>query len=184
MDPVGNGGQGRTDSRSESGQRSCPKGEDRRMPIRVNRTIDTRIFSTAESPVRCKKAEDRKRVFARATEPPRLTEPIPSPTRGRRPSRTVSSRNAMAAAHRDRAGTEPSPASGVVPGFPRHVRYRPGAVAPLQWLSMFPSIHSTKPSSRAFFSAAQLTRQLRRRAKLFHSCTGNSDFGNSLYVHS
>ena len=41
---VGNGGQGRTDSRSESGQRSCPKGEDRRMPIRVNRTIDTRIF--------------------------------------------------------------------------------------------------------------------------------------------
>jgi hypothetical protein len=125
MDPVGNGGQGRTDSRSESGQRSCPKGEDRRRPIRVNRTIDTRIFSSSERPVRRGKAEDRERVFARATEPPRLTEPIPSPTRGRRPSRTVSSRNATAAAHRDRAGTEPSPASGVVPGLPRHVRYRP-----------------------------------------------------------
>ena len=50
---VGNGGQGRTDSRSESGQRSCPKGEDRHTPIRVNRTIDTRIFSSSESRVRC-----------------------------------------------------------------------------------------------------------------------------------
>jgi hypothetical protein len=52
------GGQGRTDSRSESGQRSCPKGEDRRMPIRVNRTIDTRIFRTANCLFRLKKAEE------------------------------------------------------------------------------------------------------------------------------
>jgi hypothetical protein len=40
-----NVGQGRTDARSESGQRSCPKGEDRPKPIRINRTTDTRIFS-------------------------------------------------------------------------------------------------------------------------------------------
>jgi len=38
------GGQGQTDSRSESGQRSCPKGADRRKPIRINRTADTGIF--------------------------------------------------------------------------------------------------------------------------------------------
>ncbi len=40
-----NGGQGRTDARSELGQRSCPKAEDRPKPIRINRTTDTRIFS-------------------------------------------------------------------------------------------------------------------------------------------
>jgi hypothetical protein len=40
-----NVGQGRTDARSELGQRSCPKGEDRPKPIRINRTTDTRIFS-------------------------------------------------------------------------------------------------------------------------------------------
>ncbi len=46
MNPLDrSGGQGRTDSRSESGQRSCPQGGDRRTPIRVNRTIDTRDFS-------------------------------------------------------------------------------------------------------------------------------------------
>ena len=79
--PVENGGQGRTDSRSESGQRSCPKGEDRRRPIRVNRTIDTRIFSSSESPVRGQKAEDAERIFAGPTELPRPTEPIPTPRR-------------------------------------------------------------------------------------------------------
>jgi hypothetical protein len=103
---VGNGGQGRIDSRSESGQRSCPKGEDRRRPIRVNRSIDTRIFSSSESPVRHAEAEDAERVFAAPTEPPSPTEPMPSPTRGRRPSGAVSSRSARASAHRDRAGTE------------------------------------------------------------------------------
>jgi hypothetical protein len=41
-----NGGQGRTDSRSESGQQSCPQGEDRRKPIRISPTTDTRIFSS------------------------------------------------------------------------------------------------------------------------------------------
>jgi hypothetical protein len=40
-----NVGQGGPDARSESGQRSCPKGEDRPKPIRINRTTDTRIFS-------------------------------------------------------------------------------------------------------------------------------------------
>ena len=38
------GGQGQTDSRSESGQRRCPQGEDRPTPIRINRTADTGIF--------------------------------------------------------------------------------------------------------------------------------------------
>ena len=38
-------GQERTDSRSESGQRNCPKGENRPKAIRVNRTTDTGIFS-------------------------------------------------------------------------------------------------------------------------------------------
>jgi len=40
------GDHGQTDTRSESGQRSCPKGEDRPTPIRINRTADTGIFST------------------------------------------------------------------------------------------------------------------------------------------
>ena len=40
-----NVGQGRTDSRSESGRRSRAKGEDRPEPIRINRVTDTRIFS-------------------------------------------------------------------------------------------------------------------------------------------
>jgi hypothetical protein len=106
---VGNGGQGRTDSRSESGQRSCPKGEDRRRPIRVNRTIDTRIFSSSERAVRCGKAEEAERDFAGPTEPPRPTEPIPNPGPGRRPSHAVSSRSARTSAHRDRTRTEPWP---------------------------------------------------------------------------
>ena len=67
---VGNGGQGRTDSRSESGQRSCPKGEDRPRPIQVNRTIETRIFSTTESLARREQAEDREGVSPWPTEPP------------------------------------------------------------------------------------------------------------------
>jgi len=75
---LGNGGQGRTDSRSESGQRSCPKGEDRPRPIRVNRTIDTRIFSTAESPVRREKVEETRGLFAGPTEPPCPTKPGPN----------------------------------------------------------------------------------------------------------
>ena len=40
-----NVGQGWTDARSESGQRSCPKSKDRPKPIRISRTTDTRIFS-------------------------------------------------------------------------------------------------------------------------------------------
>jgi hypothetical protein len=76
------------------------------MPIRVNRTIDTRIFSSSESPVRYGKAEEAKRVSAGTTEPPCPTEPIPNPEGRRRPSSAVSSRNARAPAHRDRAATE------------------------------------------------------------------------------
>ena len=80
---VGNGGQGR------------------------NRTSDTRIFSSSESAVRCEKVEDREGVFVGPTEPSALTEPMPSPDRGDRPSRAVSSRTATASVHRDRTRTEP-----------------------------------------------------------------------------
>ena len=73
-----NGSQGRTDSRSASGQRSCPKGEDRHTPIRVNRTIDTRIFRSSESAVRRGKAEERERVFDAPIELPSPTEPTPN----------------------------------------------------------------------------------------------------------
>ena len=104
---VGSGGQGRIDSRSESGQRSCPKGEDRRRPIRVNRTSDTRIFSSSESRVRREKAEERERVFDGPTELPRPTEPMPNPGCADRRSCDVSSRSARAPVHRDQAGTEP-----------------------------------------------------------------------------
>jgi hypothetical protein len=80
--PVGNGGQGR------------------------NRTIDTRIFSSSESLVRRGKAEEAERVFSAPTEPPSPTEHIPNPGGRSRPSRAVSSRDARAAVHRDRARTE------------------------------------------------------------------------------
>lgn len=49
------------------------------MPIRVNRTIDTRIFSTGERSRGREEAEDREGVSSGPTEPPRPTEPIPSP---------------------------------------------------------------------------------------------------------
>jgi hypothetical protein len=87
--PVGNGGQGR------------------------NRTIDTRIFSSSESPARREEVEDRKRVFAAPTEPNSPTELIPNPARAGRPSRAVSSRDARASTHRDRTRTEPWPLSPV-----------------------------------------------------------------------
>jgi len=58
---VGNGGQGR------------------------NRTIDTRIFSTTESLVRRRKAEERDRGLDGPTEPNRSTEPMPN-TGAHRPS--------------------------------------------------------------------------------------------------
>ena len=80
---IGNGGQGR------------------------NRTIDTRIFSSSESAVRCEKAEEAERVSAATTELPSPTEPIPNPRGRARPSRAVSSRNARASPHRDRTRTEP-----------------------------------------------------------------------------
>ena len=97
------------------------------MPIRVNRTIDTRIFSSSESAVRREKGEERERVFDGPTEPPAPTEPIPNPGRGDRPYGAVSPRKASSPTHRDRAGTELSLAPCVVPGLPRHVRYRPTA---------------------------------------------------------
>ena len=59
-------------------KRVCPKGENRLKPIRVNRTIDTRIFSTTESPRGRQEAEDREGVSRGLTEPPSPTEPIPS----------------------------------------------------------------------------------------------------------
>ncbi len=60
-------------------KRVCPKGENRLKPIRVNRTIDTRIFSTGESRRGREEAEDREGVAGGPTEPPSPTEPIPSP---------------------------------------------------------------------------------------------------------
>ncbi len=47
-----NGGQGRTDSQSESGRRSRPKGENRPKSIRINRSADTRIFSREQDRLR------------------------------------------------------------------------------------------------------------------------------------
>jgi hypothetical protein len=45
-----------------------------------NRTIDTLIFSSSESPVRRQKAEETERIFDGPTEPPSRTEPIPNPS--------------------------------------------------------------------------------------------------------
>ena len=81
--PVGNAGQGR------------------------NRTIDTRIFISSESPVRRELAEDRESVSAGAIEPPRPTEPIPNPAGRSRPSRAANSRYASGSVHRDRTRAEP-----------------------------------------------------------------------------
>ena len=50
-----------------------------------NRTIDTRIFSTTESPVRCEQVEDREGISACPTEPPLATEPIPNRNRENAP---------------------------------------------------------------------------------------------------
>jgi hypothetical protein len=44
----------------------------------VESNTDTRIFSTAESPVRRGQAEERREISSRPTEPPRPTEPIPN----------------------------------------------------------------------------------------------------------
>jgi hypothetical protein len=54
--------------------------------VRVHRTIDTRIFNPAESPVRREQGEDRERIFDGPTEPPSATEPIPNLGRGVRPN--------------------------------------------------------------------------------------------------
>ena len=57
---------------------ACPEGEDRRRPIRVSRTIDTRILSSSECPVRRGEAKDREAISVWPTEPARPTEPIPN----------------------------------------------------------------------------------------------------------
>ena len=72
-----------------------------------NRTMDARIFSTAERPVRGGQAEDRERASAAPTEPPRPTEPIPNSGRGDRPNSVVSRRDATGSPHRDRTASEP-----------------------------------------------------------------------------
>ena len=59
-------------------KRVCPKGENRLKPIRVNRTIDTRIFSTRERCLGRHEAEEREGVSGGPIEPPSPTEPIPS----------------------------------------------------------------------------------------------------------
>ena len=86
---------------------ACPQGEGHGGP-ESHRTSDTRIFSSSESAVRREKAAVRERVFDAPTQLPRTTEPIPNPGGRGRPSRAVGSRNAMAAAHRDRTRSEPS----------------------------------------------------------------------------
>jgi len=72
-----------------------------------NRTIDTRIFSTAESPVRRRQAKDRDGISPWPTEPPRPTEPIPNrnPEIPTEPPRARS--GSKACAHRDRTFSEP-----------------------------------------------------------------------------
>ncbi len=93
--PVGNGGQGR------------------------NRTIDTRIFSTTERPVRREQAEDPGRFFAAPTEPHCATEPIPNRNQKFR-TRTVSgSCGSTACTHRDRTLSEPAAERGRA-GFRGH----------------------------------------------------------------
>ena len=72
-----------------------------------NRTSDTRIFNTTESPVPREKAEEAERVFDRPTEPTPPTEPIPNLGVQGRPSRGLSSRMARAPDHGDRTVSEP-----------------------------------------------------------------------------
>jgi hypothetical protein len=104
------------DSPRVSHQRPRMSAGDARNPLRIielesggqgrNRTIDTRIFSSSESPVRREQVEDPGRDFAGPTELPSPTEPIPKPACGRRPSRAVSSRSARVPAHLDRTNSE------------------------------------------------------------------------------
>ena len=109
MAQAGNGDQGRTSSPGANlDMRSMPAGRGPRM-ARVHRTNDTRIFSRSGSRVRREQGEEGEQDFVAPTEPNSPTEPIPNPGGRRRPSRAVSSRNARASAHRDRALSEPGP---------------------------------------------------------------------------
>jgi len=72
-----------------------------------NRTIDTRIFSTTESPVRREQAEDWKGISAGPTEPPRPTEPIPNRQREKPPWSRIGPARSTDLAHRDRTFSDP-----------------------------------------------------------------------------
>jgi hypothetical protein len=65
------------------------------LEVVASRTIDTWIFSSSESLVRCEEAEERERVFAPPTEPPRPTEPMPNPTVAGRPNPGAGAMSAM-----------------------------------------------------------------------------------------
>jgi len=72
-----------------------------------NRTIDTRIFSSLESPVRRKKGEESERVFGGPTEPTLPTEPMQNRTpEDSRCSLSAPTRS-MVYAYRDRTFSEP-----------------------------------------------------------------------------
>jgi hypothetical protein len=75
---------------------------------RVHRTIDTRIFKTAESPVRREQAEDRERLFrfADRTAPPDRAHPEPE-TRNATLFFTAPTRS-TAYLHRDRLFPKPA----------------------------------------------------------------------------
>jgi hypothetical protein len=60
---------------AENGGRQLTPRIPRPAPLR-SRTIDTRIFKTANKPFRCELAENREEFSAWPTEPPRPTEPI------------------------------------------------------------------------------------------------------------
>jgi len=79
-----------------------------------NRPVDTRIFSNSERLARRGEAEEAERVFDAPTEPPSPTEPLPNHGGSCRSNRAVSSRNARASVHRDRAQTEPQRSSSVL----------------------------------------------------------------------
>ncbi len=72
-----------------------------------NRTTDTRIFSTTESPVRCQQAEDREGISPGPTEPPRPTEPIPNRNAESLTGFAGARFRSTACAHRDRTPSEP-----------------------------------------------------------------------------
>jgi hypothetical protein len=83
-----------------------------RQPTDVNcegptsECVDIGTGSTTEPRVRCEQAEDRKQVFAWATEPRPPTEPMPNSAGDGRPDPAAGPCGSTGCPHRDRAETE------------------------------------------------------------------------------